>query len=197
MKKTLLVSLFLTLAPLTLYLSLYSLHKISSEKTKDYFSPQPGVILGTSIPLELYSAQPPFVGSVNHDVIMGDARPLIIKQYLERYRSPMADYADSIFGASEKWGIDYRLIVAIAQCESNLCKKIPEGSYNCWGFGNGQTRFESWDQAFNSVAKTLRKKYIDLGLTTPQLIMPKYVPPSVEKGGPWAKCVDQYLEELQ
>lgn len=126
-----------------------------------------------------------------------DARPLLIKSYLEKYQSPLISYADFIFQTSLKYSLDYGLIVAIAQCESNICKKIPEGSYNCWGFGNGESRFSSYESAIEYVAKTLKEDYYDQGLVTPDQIMPKYVPPSVEKGGPWAKCVNQYLEELR
>lgn len=197
MKKIFLSVIFFFFAPLTLLISLFSLSQISQTKQlAQLISQQTGAVLGARTPIELYSALPPAIGSVTQAVITGDARPVIIKQYLERHNSPIAAHADSVFQASEQWDIDYRLIVAISQCESNLCKRIPEGSYNCWGFGNGESRFSSWDQAFNFVAKTLKEDYIDKGLTTPELIMPKYAPPSVEKGGPWAKCVNQFLDEL-
>ena len=109
----------------------------------------------------------------------------------------MLPYADVLLQASNKYNVDYKLIVAIAQCESNLCKKSPEDSYNCWGFENGDTHFLSWEQAFDQVAKTLKERYIDLGLTTPEQIMPKYAPPSVEKGGPWAKCAKQFIDDME
>lgn len=197
MKKLFLSIIFFLFAPLTLSISLFSLLQISETKQlAKLISQETGAVLGAKTPIELYSALPPAIGSVVEAVVTGDARPVIIKQYLEKHNSPVTPYADSIFQASEKWGLDYRLMVAIAQCESNLCKKIPSGSYNCWGFENGDTRFLSWEQAFNQVAKTLKEDYIDQGLTTPDQIMPKYAPPSVEKGGPWAKCVNQFLEEL-
>lgn len=182
-------------APLTIAVSVFSVWQFS--KAKPTLAIQKGAVLGSKMPIELYSALPSAVGSINYEVTGSEARPIIIKQFLESYHSPIAPYAESIFQASEKYGLDYRLIVAISQCESNLCKKIPEGSYNCWGWGNGETRFDSWGEAFDQVAKTLKKEYIDKGLVTPEEIMPKYVPPSVEKGGPWAKCVNQYLEEME
>ena len=198
MKKLFLIVLFFLFAPLTLSVSLFSLWQIS--QTKDLAvlaASQAGNVLGARTPIELYSALPSAVGSIGQAIATGDARPVIIKQYLEKHQSPVAPYADTIFQASEKWGLDYRLMVAIAQCESNLCKKIPAGSYNCWGFENGDTHFNSWEQAFDRVAQTLKEDYIDQGLVTPEQIMPKYAPPSVEKGGPWAKCVNQFLQELE
>ncbi|MDP3955312.1 MAG: hypothetical protein Q8Q15_03030 [bacterium] len=197
MKKIFLPVLFLLFAPLTIAVSVFSLWQFSKEKPTLMQTVQKGTVLGNKMPIELYSALPSAVGSIDYEITGAEARPIIIKQFLENYHSPIAPYAESIFQASEKWGLDYRLIVAISQCESNLCKRIPEGSYNCWGWGNGETRFDSWDQAFNQVAKTLKKQYIDKGLITPEQIMPKYAPPSVEKGGPWAKCVNQYLEEME
>lgn len=198
MKKIFLTALFLIFAPLTLSVSLFSLWQIGQTKNlSKLISHEAGTVLGSKTPLELYSSIPPAIGSISQAVSAGDARPVLIKQYLEKYNSPITPYADFIFQVSEKYGLDYGLIVAIAQCESNVCKKIPEGSYNCWGFENGETRFLSWEQAIEQVAKTLKEEYYDQGLVTPQEIMAKYAPPSVEKGGPWAKCVEKFLEELR
>jgi len=146
---------------------------------------------------QLFAALPKEDGDVLGVFSSADARPIIIKKYLEKHKSPLLEYSDELLASSEKYGVDYRLIVAIAQCESNLCKKSPPGSYNCWGFENGDTKFLSWGQALDQVAKTLKEGYIDQGLTTPEEIMPKYAPPSVEKGGPWAKCVNQFMDELE
>ena len=74
---------------------------------------------------------------------------------------------------------------------------MPAGSYNCWGFENGATKFSSYEHALERVFKTLKEGYIDQGLTTPEEIMPKYAPPSVAKGGPWAKCVAKFIREME
>ena len=54
--------------------------------------------------------------------------------------------------------------------ESNLCRRlIPENSYNCWGggiYGTTVTRFDSYDDAIETVGKGLKKTYIDKGLVT-------------------------------
>jgi hypothetical protein len=129
-----------------------------------------------------------------------DARAYIIKSYLKRYASPLLPHAQTIVDISDKYSLDYRLLVAIARQESNLCKKIPADSHNCWGFGiygDKVTRFDNYPQALETVAKTLKKKYIDIGLTTPQEIMAKYTPPSIDLGGPWAKAVNQFMLDLE
>lgn len=190
MKKFLLVVLFLLTTPITLSLSLMVLGKINQVK-------QIALAQKANTANQLYAALPQKTGEVLGTVTANDARPVIAEKYLKKHNSPLLPYAQELLQAAKKYNVDYRLIVAIAQCESNLCKKSPPNSYNCWGFENGGTRFLSWEQALNQVAKTLRERYLDQGLTTPEEIMPKYAPPSVEKGGPWAKCVNQFINALE
>ncbi len=198
MKKILLIGLFIIFSPLTLAIALFSLWEITQIKyLKKTITEEPKEILDAQTPFEVYTSMPETFSSVKQIINTSDARPILIKKYLEKYNSPLIPYSNLIFQVSEKYGLDYGLIVAIAQCESNVCKKIPPGSYNCWGFENGGTRFLSFEQAIEQVAKTLKEEYYDKGLITPQQIMPKYAPPSVEKGGPWARCVEQFLEELR
>jgi len=189
MKKILLLLTFFIITPLNVGISFFTLQEI--QKNKPVFNSF------THAPSQLFASVPEPVGEVLGTFTTEDARPVIIEKYLKKHKSPLLPYARQLLEASERYGVDYRLIVAIAQCESNLCKRAPAGSYNCWGFENGETRFLSWEQALNQVAKTLRERYLDQGLTTPEQIMPKYAPPSVEKGGPWAKCVNQFIEELE
>lgn len=126
-----------------------------------------------------------------------DARPVLIRKYLEKYKSPLLPYADLIFELSESYGYEYYWIVAIAQQESNLCKKIPDDSYNCWGYGihkSGTLRFDNYEIALKSFAEYLKRQYFDKGLNTPELIMKKYCPNS---NGSWANGVNQFIEELK
>ena len=138
--------------------------------------------------------------SLSYNVTSGDARPIIIRNYLHRYRSPLEPLATKIVEISDQYKLDYRLLVAIARQESGLCKVIPENSYNCWGYGiygDKVTRFDSYEQGLEIVAKGLKRNYIDRGLVTPEEIMAKYTPPSLEKGGAWAKGVNQFFSELE
>ena len=134
---------------------------------------------------------------VKEQVASDDARPLIIKKYLEKYKSPLAPYSDLIYQISTDYGFEYYWIVAIAQQESNLCKKIPEGSNNCWGYGihkRGTLTFENYELAIRSYAEYLKREYFDKGLNTPELIMKKYCPSS---NGSWAAGVSQFIEEMK
>lgn len=197
MRKILLIVFWFPATILTLTLTLFTLYFLDNVKAGEILLTQQAKDLAFKNQYEFYAALPQVLGTFTTAVQAADARPELIRRYLEKYQSPLLPYTDIIVTLSDQYGLDFRLIVSIAQCESNLCKKMPEGSYNCWGFQNGATHFISWEQALNQVAKTLKEGYIDQGLTTPELIMPKYAPPSVEKGGPWAKCVSQFMEELQ
>ena len=87
--------------------------------------------------------------------------------------------------------------MAIAQQESNLCKKIPDDSHNCWGYGinsSGTLRFDNYDLALKSYAAYLKTEYFDKGLNTTELIMKKYCPHS---NGSWARGVQQFIDEME
>ncbi len=134
---------------------------------------------------------------ITGQVSMSDARPVIIERYLAKYKSPLLPYAKEIFDLSEAYGFEYYWIVAIAQQESNLCKKIPEGSYNCWGYGihkSGTLTFDNYSLALKSYAAYLKTQYFDKGLNTPELMMKKYCPSS---NGSWAHGVRQFIDEME
>jgi len=196
MKHLLILSIWFPLTLITLFISLFTYQQITKTKQLKTLVKNEITLLAKN-PYRVYSALPKTVGRITSAVKTGDARPVILCQYLEKHNSPMAPYCLQLFEAGEKYELDYRLMTAIAMCESNLCKKSPPNSFNCWGFENGATKFLSWEHAFERVAKTLKEGYIDQGLITPEQIMPKYAPPSVAIGGPWAKCVNQFLEEQE
>lgn len=191
MKKFILVFLFLFIAPINLAIGILNLlekPKISHPTTKapNYRSSS-----------QLYAALPQKNGQVLGAVSTGDARPIIIKKYLTKYDSPLAPFADLIIATADKYGLDWRLLVAIAQQESNLGKKVPPESHNAWGWGihsRGVLKFSSWEEAIETVTKGLKEKYLDKGYTTPEQIMSKYTPLS---NGSWAAAVNQFLEELE
>lgn len=142
----------------------------------------------------------PAVQGVQSVVESQDARAAIVASFLQRYNSPLKphDHFGQVFvEIADKHGIDFRLLPAIAMQESNLCKNIPAGSYNCLGFGihsRGTLTFESFEANFDRAARELKANYIDRGLTTPQDIMRKYTPSS---DGSWANSVNQWMTEMR
>lgn len=124
-----------------------------------------------------------------------DLRPLLISKTLQN--TTLEPYSDYMVETADKYGIDYRLIPSIAMKESGGGNKAPKNTFNAWGFENGKTKFDSWENAIDVVGKTLKTRYIDKGLTTPQQIMPIYAPPAVEAGGGWAKDVSYFQDKIK
>lgn len=127
----------------------------------------------------------------------GDARAANLKAFFRKHNSSLYDYADKIVDVSDKYKFDYRLLPAIAMQESNLCRVIPENSFNCWGwgiYGTTVTRFDSYDDAIETVGKGIKDNYIDKGLVTASAIMNKYTPSSK---GSWQYGVNTFLKALE
>lgn len=144
-----------------------------------------------------YAALPTNLNIVSGTVTESDGRIERIRQFLAYYGSPLEPYAADIVEAADQYGLDYRLIPAIAMQESNLCRVIPPGSHNCWGFGiygKTVTRFADYKEAIYAVTKTLATKYKGRGLVTPDEIQTMYTP---SNDGSWAYSVKHFMEVLK
>lgn len=134
---------------------------------------------------------------IKTDIVLGDGRVANLKNFFRKYNSPLYDYAEFIVEVSDKYRFDYRLLPAIAMQESNLCKYIPKDSHNCWGwgiYGDNVIKFNSYKEAIETVARGIRKNYLDKGLITASKIMEKYTPSSK---GSWAHGVNTFLRLLE
>ncbi|MDP2363197.1 MAG: hypothetical protein Q8M94_05445 [Ignavibacteria bacterium] len=139
----------------------------------------------------------PDVAGVQTDITLGDSRVANLKAFFRKYNSPLYNEAEVIVEVSDEYKFDYRLLPAIAMQESNLCRVIPHDSHNCWGwgiYGTTVTRFDSYEEAIRTVAKGIKKNYIDHGLITASMIMSKYTPSS---NGSWAYGVNTFLKALE
>lgn len=136
-------------------------------------------------------------------VLAGDARALLLSKFLKQHESPIAEYAEYIVDRAEHYGIDYRLVPAIAMCESNVGKRMPsKDSYNAWGISveTGEisgAKFPNWLYAIDWVSRYLHEKYYAKGITDLIDIGAIYAPPSVANGNSWATCVDHFMVEIQ
>lgn len=145
----------------------------------------------------IYAALPPYSSNISTEIIELDGRTEKIRQFMEKYNSPLEPYAQDFIEAADKYGLDYRLLPAIAMQESNLCRVIPINSNNCWGFGiyGGKvTRFDDYKEAIYTISKTLATKYADKGLITPEQIMTIWTPSS---NGSWAYSVNHFMDKLK
>lgn len=193
MKKLVLLASYLIFMPiflLALIIYSMSLTKVAVANFNDTNTKVLGIETTSSEPIS---------NNTNRDIIAASGqqgRATILKEFLSKYNSPLLPYTENIISAADFYGIDYRLLPAIAFQESTLCKKIPKESYNCWGFGiyGGKvTRFTSYEDAIETISKTLAKEYKSKGLEQPSEIMTKYTPQS---NGSWAKNVSLTMDKI-
>lgn len=149
-------------------------------------------------PIDTYHSEGKAKVVIASDIQTNDARPVIVDNFLAKHASPMQGMGKTFVFIADKYGIDWKLLPAIAFQESNLGKKIPKNSYNAWGWAvytgaNSGAAFDSWEHAIETVARGIKEKYIAQGLTTPEAIMTKYTPSS---DGSWAYAVRFAMEEM-
>ena len=144
-----------------------------------------------------YAALPEVTDTYVSEVVSTDARVEIVRQFFEKYNSPLEPHAAFVVEIADHYSLDFRLIPAIAMQESNLCRRIPVNSYNCWGYGiygDNVIRFKDYKEGIETVTRTLATKYRQSGLETPDEIMRRYTPSS---NGSWANGVNHFLAQLQ
>ncbi len=92
----------------------------------------------------------------------------LLVEYLEEKNSPLAAYAGEL-ARMPNW----KLLVGIAQAESNMCKRTNRN--NCWGIGPGSPwTFEDITQSMY-YADSLLSKYRTLGMDRPENMVRTYV----------------------
>ncbi len=139
---------------------------------------------------------------LGYSVVAGDARSLLLERFLKRYESPMAPFADLIVKEADVNYLDFRLVVAIAMCESNLGKKMPlKDSYNAWGIAvytgtKTGKEFDSWPHAISWVSRYIKETYLDKGITDLKDIGAIWAPPSIENGYSWTNCVEKFQQTI-
>lgn len=161
---------------------------------------QPKVVQFSSQSFKLYAALPKDSGVQIQQVRVADGRAKIIEDFFKSYSSPLSSYAQTFIKVADNYKLDWRLLPAISMQESNGGRKVIRNSHNPFGYGiygNLVVRFSSWEEAIEKVGKALRNDYLNAGLKTPKQIMTKYTPPSLAKGGAWAKGVSSFMEELR
>ena len=191
MGKTVKLLGFFILSPILLLVSLIYLSYLiyGTNPNRHSFGQIPQSVAFAAIPSE--------ESIINDQIITLDKRVENLQLFFKRHNSPLEPYAQSFVDISEKYELDYRLLPAIAMQESNLCKKAPKDSYNCWGFGiynKKITRFSNYEEAIETVARTLFNQYKSKGLITPEEMMAKYTPSNT---GSWAYAVNLFMNQLQ
>lgn len=197
-KHLLLTALFFLVTPAVIFASLISLISLSSTKIQTkpsnyefnvYRNPKSGV--------SVYASLPASFPTVSGEPNIADGRVPLLKDYLNFYHSPLEKYATDLVTHADLNSLDYRLLTAIAQQESNLCKFMPAQTYNCWGWGihsKGTLAFNSYVEAIATVSKGIKEEYIEKGFLTIDDIMSKYTPLS---NGSWSQGVTKFMAEIE
>jgi hypothetical protein len=183
--------------PLTLISALLVLSKIPASVIDEVKIHKYNLLEVPVSGVSVFAALPTDPGLVTVNFLEDNARVEIVRQYLIKYNSPLAPYAKTIVEEADKNGLDFRLTTAIAQQESNLCKRIPAESYNCWGWGihsRGTLGFTDFEEGVKVVSKGIRNAYINEGLITIEEIMSKYTPLS---SGSWANGVTLFMSQMK
>lgn len=123
-----------------------------------------------------------------------DKKAQILAAYLAKYDSPLQYHAQDFIDAAQRFGLDWKMLPAIAGVESTFGKVTP-GGYNGWGwgvYGNKALYFASWTDGIFSVAKGLRENYIDRGLTDPYSINRAYAASPY-----WGWKVSYFMNDLE
>lgn len=138
----------------------------------------------------------------NTDIKSEDPRVIAMQKFLLDYNSPLYQSSKMIVEEADKFGLDWRLVVAVSGVESAFCKTIPRGTYNGWGWrginktADGWSQFNSWDHGVSIVTSGLAIGY---GVRlTPFQIEPYYCPPcAASPAHAWANGVTRYMRELK
>lgn len=135
---------------------------------------------------------------IGSDVAVMDGRAAALKKYLRDVNSPLMPYAEMIVKEADGFGLDWRLVVAIAGIESRFCRITPANTNNCWGWkgGPGGTWqvFETYEVGIKVLTARLSLGYGTK--LTPYDIEPAYCPPCAASGHNWARAVVQHMNQM-
>lgn len=124
--------------------------------------------------------------------VQADERVIKLTKYLESKDSILAPYAADFVASADRYGLDWKFLVAISGDESGFAKQYVGGSYNAWGWGGGYLNLASWPNAIEVISKALKENYRE-----------KWGASSVEQVGKiwaedpfWATKVKMYLNQI-
>lgn len=115
-----------------------------------------------------------------------------LRRYLESKLSPMAGNAADFIDCAHRYGVDYRLVVAISGKESTFGRFQRGFNSFGWDIHNGR-RFASFGDAICTVSAGLAQNY--KGLTIRQIAY-RYAPPSENNTEKWIADVSYFKSQL-
>ncbi len=124
-------------------------------------------------------------------VAMKDNRADRLEKYFADNFSPFRGKGQNFIDVADKYDLDWTLLPAIANLESQLGKVVPAYSYNPYGWNGGRYHFASWENANEIVASGLRTRYAPTGVITPWRIGRMYA-----ESPTWAERVSRYQKVI-
>ncbi len=191
MRKLLSFFTFFAITPLVLLISIvfFSYRSFQSQNAFNITNLYPSKTIA-------FSAIPTDPNLIDTQINTSDSRIERLYHFFSVYNSPLANYAQQFVSVADQYGLDYRLLPAIAAQESGLCATAPKDSYNCWGWGiytHKMTIFSSYADAINSIGRQMSQNYYSKGLTTPESIGKVYNPASPEG---WANHINYFINQI-
>ena len=120
-----------------------------------------------------------------------DKRALRLAKFFRAKKSPFTPYAADFVKIADKYDLDWRLLPAISYLESQAGLLVPTGSYNPYGWNNGNFRFKSWVAATNYVAREIVARWSYLGEIDPWKIGKFYAASPT-----WSSRVSLYMAQI-
>lgn len=131
---------------------------------------------------------------LSRQVLSTDIRVNKVAKYLEQYDSPLAYFAPDFVAAADKYGLDYRLLVAISGVESTYGKFYLAGTFNVYGWGQGRIAFQSWSDGIDEISKGLKTGYLEKGAKDIWQIGRIYNPPNSDN---WSATVSSIMDKIE
>lgn len=124
-----------------------------------------------------------------------DARVKVLKEYLASYNSPLANNAETFVKQADIYQLDWKLVAAISGVESTFAHQIPYNTNNAWGWGihgDNMIYFDSYDEAIETISKSLRKNYMNKWGAQDVYQIGKFYAASPT----WAQRVDYFMNQI-
>ncbi len=192
MRKLFLSISFFIITPIFLLVNIGLLSYITFQKNQNKIE----ALFGKQQPTVSYAALPTNVTAISGEVNSVDARIEKLREFFASYNSVLANYSEIFVASADKNNLDYRLLAAISMQESQGCKKIPNNSFNCFGYGVTKHKtltFDSYPQAIETVSSAMGKYYINQGLNTPDKIGQRWNPTNNNE---WIDKVNYFINEI-
>ena len=112
-----------------------------------------------------------------------DNRAEKLDTYFRSKEMPISGSGKYFIREADEHGLDWKLLAAISVQESSGGKRMPEGSYNAFGWNSGNYTFDNFENAIEYISDKFENGKYYIGKDTLG-ILKTYNPPSVNKNYP-------------